>query len=91
LFFSETECSAPTGVYQFGPFDLDAAERSLLRDGVPVPLRLKMFETLRMLVENAGHLVTEEALLRQAWPDTVVDENNLNANISVLRKRLGTV
>jgi len=50
-----------------------------------------MFETLRMLVENAGHLVTEEALLRQAWPDTVVDENNLNANISVLRKRLGTV
>jgi DNA-binding winged helix-turn-helix (wHTH) protein/pimeloyl-ACP methyl ester carboxylesterase len=78
----------PTGVYEFGPFQLDAPERRLLRDGVQVPLRLKAFETLRMLVENAGHLVTKEALLRQVWPDTVVEENNLNANISILRKTL---
>ena len=78
-----------TGVYQFGPFQLDAPERKLLRDGVPVPLRLKSFETLRMLVENAGRLVTKEALLRQVWPDAMVEENNINANVSILRKALG--
>ena len=39
-----------TSVYQFGPFQLDAPERRLLREGVQVPLRLKAFETLRMLV-----------------------------------------
>jgi TolB-like protein len=78
-----------TGVYQFGPFQLDASERRLLRDGVQVPLRLKAFETLRMLVENAGHLVTKEALLQQVWPDAMVEENNINANVSILRKALG--
>ncbi len=78
-----------TGVYRFGPFQLDAPERRLFRDGVQVPLRLKAFETLRMLVENAGHLVTKEALLRQVWSDAVVEENNINANVSILRKTLG--
>jgi len=78
-----------TGVYQFGPFQLDAPERRLLRDGVQVPLRLKAFETLCMLVENAGRLVTKEALLRQVWPDAMVEENNINANVSILRKAMG--
>jgi adenylate cyclase len=78
-----------TGVYKFGPFELDTPERRLLRDGVQVPLRLKAFETLRMLVENAGRLVTKEALLRQVWPDAMVEENNINANVSILRKALG--
>jgi hypothetical protein len=78
-----------TGVYQFGPFQLDAPEHRLLRDGVQVSMRLKSFETLRMLVENAGRLVTKEALLRQVWPDAVVEENNINANVSILRKAFG--
>ncbi len=51
----------------------------------------KVFDTLRLLVENAGHLMTKEELLRQLWPDTVVEENNLNKNISVLRKVLGEI
>jgi adenylate cyclase len=80
---------SPTGIYKFGPFRFDATERRLLRDGVQVPLRLKTFETLRMLVEHAGRLVTKEALLRQVWPDAMVEENNINANVSILRKALG--
>lgn len=78
-----------TGVYQFGPFQLDVPERRLLRDGAQVPLRLKAFETLRVLVENAGRLVTKETLLKQVWSDAVVEENNINANVSILRKALG--
>ena len=37
-----------TGVYRFGPLQLDVHERRLLRDGAQVPLRLKAFETLRV-------------------------------------------
>ena len=75
--------------YQFGPFQLDAAEHQLLRDGVEVPLQLKAFETLCILVKNAGRLLRKEDLLRQVWPDAVVEENNLNKNVSMLRKALG--
>jgi adenylate cyclase len=76
-------------VYRFGPFELDAAEYRLLRDGVEVPLQLKAFETLCILVERAGRLLTKDELLRQLWPGTIVEENNLNKNISHLRKALG--
>lgn len=75
--------------YQFGPFHLDAAEHRLLRDGVEVSLQLKVFETLCVLVENAGRLLKKEDLLLQVWPDTMVEENNLNKNVSILRKALG--
>src|SRR5438270_3200160 len=76
-------------VYRFGPFELDAAEYRLLRNGVEVPLQLKAFETLCILVERAGRLLTKDELLRQLWPGTIVEENNLNKNISHLRKALG--
>src|SRR5215813_13060854 len=76
-------------IYQFGPFRLDSAEHRLLRDGAEIPLQLKAFETLRVLVENAGRLVKKEVLLGQIWPDTAVEQNNLNKNVSLLRKALG--
>ena len=75
--------------YQFGPFQLDTAEHRLLRNGVEVQLQLKVFETLCVLVENAGRLLKKDDLLRKVWPDTVVEENNLNKNVSLLRKALG--
>jgi adenylate cyclase len=78
-----------SAVYRFGPFELDGAEYRLLRNGVEVPLQLKAFETLCILVEHAGRLLTKDDLLRQLWPGTIVEENNLNKNISMLRKALG--
>jgi DNA-binding winged helix-turn-helix (wHTH) protein len=77
------------GAYQFGPFRLDIRERRLSRGGEVIPLRLKVFDTLRVLVENAGRLVTKQELLDAIWPETTVEENNLNHNVSVLRKALG--
>jgi pimeloyl-ACP methyl ester carboxylesterase/DNA-binding winged helix-turn-helix (wHTH) protein len=79
----------PEPTYHFGPFSLDVGERRLTRDGEVVPLRLKVFDTLRVLVESAGRLQTKEDLLAAVWPDTAVEENNLNHNVSVLRKALG--
>ena len=81
--------TAVRGAYQFGPFHLDVRERRLSRGGEVIPLRLKVFDTLLVLVENAGRLVTKQELLDTVWPETTVEENNLNHNVSVLRKALG--
>src|SRR5215510_6853989 len=55
----------------FGPFRLDVGERQLLRDGRPVALRAKVFETLVVLVRRAGRLVTREELIAAVWPDAI--------------------
>jgi DNA-binding winged helix-turn-helix (wHTH) protein/pimeloyl-ACP methyl ester carboxylesterase len=81
--------TAQRGAYQFGPFHLDVRERRLSRGGEVIPLRLKVFDTLLALVQNAGRLVTKQELLDTVWPETTVEENNLNHNVSVLRKALG--
>ncbi|HJQ26195.1 MAG TPA: winged helix-turn-helix domain-containing protein [Blastocatellia bacterium] len=75
--------------YEFGPFSVDVAERLLLRDGKPVPLAPKAFDTLLVLIENSGRLVEREELMRRLWPDTFVEEANLAHNISLLRKAFG--
>jgi len=83
---------ADTGIqstYRFGPFQLDARERRLSRGSDLIPLRLKVFDTLLVLVEHAGRLVTKQELLDTVWPGTAVEENNLNHNVSMLRKALG--
>ncbi len=76
-------------LYEFGPFRLDVTERLLLREGKPVPLTPKAFETLLALVENSGHLLNKEELLKRIWPDTFVEEATLARNIFTLRKALG--
>jgi DNA-binding winged helix-turn-helix (wHTH) protein/TolB-like protein/Flp pilus assembly protein TadD len=80
--------SGPTA-YVFGPFRLLSAERRLLRDGTPVELTPKAFDTLVVLVRHAGQLVTKDALLDAVWPATVVEENYLSVNISKIRTALG--
>jgi TolB-like protein len=75
--------------YQFARFRVDTAKRSLFRDGVPVPLTAKAFDTLLHLIRHQGQVVSKHDLMRAIWPDTVVEENNLNQNISTLRRVLG--
>lgn len=74
--------------YEFGAFRLDPSEHILLRDGQHVPLTPKVFETLLILVENNGHVVDKDELLRKVWPDSFVEETSLAKNVSVLRKVL---
>ena len=74
--------------YRFGPFVLDPASRLLLREEQPVPITTKVFETLVVLVENRGRVMTKDELLLRLWPDTTVEEANLAQNISTLRKAL---
>src|SRR5712692_6882851 len=75
--------------YDFGPFRLDVVEKVLFREGEVVPLKPKAFDTLLVLVESSGHVLDKDELMKSIWPDTVVEENNLNQNISALRRALG--
>lgn len=75
--------------FEFGNFRVDADERTLLDGGHPVALTPKAFDTLLLLVENAGRLMEKEAMMERLWPGTFVEEANLANNISLLRKALG--
>jgi DNA-binding winged helix-turn-helix (wHTH) protein len=75
--------------YEFGPFRLDVSEHRLLREGRALRLTPKTFAVLRVLVENAGHLVDKERLMTEVWADNFVEEGALNRSVSVIRKTLG--
>jgi len=75
--------------YEFGPFQIDTRERQLLRDGKVVALRPKVFDTLLVLVQNSGHILTKDDVMKRVWSDTAVEEGNVSRTISSLRSALG--
>jgi TolB-like protein len=75
--------------YRFGPFELRPTSRDLLVEGRAAPLGARAFDVLLALVERRDRLVTKDELLAVAWPGLVVEENNLQVQISALRKILG--
>jgi DNA-binding winged helix-turn-helix (wHTH) protein/TolB-like protein len=77
-------------IYEFGEFRVDAAKRRLTKgDGAPIPLTPKVFDTLLFLVRNCGKVIEKDELMREIWTDSIVEENNLNQNISILRRVFG--
>jgi DNA-binding winged helix-turn-helix (wHTH) protein/TolB-like protein/Flp pilus assembly protein TadD len=76
-------------LYEFGPFQINTRERMLLRDGKRIPLKPKVYETLIALITNSGRVLEKEELIKQVWPDTFVEENNLTGNIFALRRAFG--
>lgn len=83
--------SFPTEIYEFGEFRLDARKQLLFVATRPQPLDVtpKTLELLVVLVRRAGELVEKEQLFSALWPGLVVEENNLNQAVSVLRRVLG--
>ncbi|MDH4289824.1 MAG: winged helix-turn-helix domain-containing protein, partial [Aquincola sp.] len=81
--------TAPSPDYRFGRFELRPAAQQLLVGGEPVALSPRAFELLVVLVERAGQLVPKGELLDRVWPGVVVEENNLQVQVSALRKILG--
>jgi predicted ATPase/class 3 adenylate cyclase len=75
--------------YRFGHCELQAAERRLLVGGSPAALGPRAFDLLLALVERPGRLVGKDELLALVWPGLVVEESNLQVQISTLRKILG--
>jgi adenylate cyclase len=75
--------------YEFGAFRLDERERRLVREGGVVALTPKVFDILLVLVQNSGHILSKDELMKLVWPNTTVEEGNIARNISTLRKALG--
>jgi TolB-like protein len=75
--------------YRFDRVEVVPAERSLLIDGVPAELGSRAFDVLYTLIKNRERVVTKNELLDLVWPGLVVEENNLQAQVSALRKLLG--
>ena len=78
-----------TATYRFGRFDLNPATREIRADNQPAPLGARAFDVLLALIERRDRLVTKSELLDLVWPGLVVEENNLQVQISALRKLLG--
>jgi TolB-like protein len=73
----------------FGPFQLDLDQRQLTRGGTPVVLGSRPMDLLCILAAARGQLVTKDELLSKVWPDVIVEENNIQVQVSALRKALG--
>ncbi|MBS0378526.1 MAG: winged helix-turn-helix domain-containing protein [Proteobacteria bacterium] len=76
-------------VYRFKGFELEPAERRLSQAGKSVALTPKVFDTLVLLVERAGHVVSKDELMKALWPRGYVDESNLTKHIWFIRRALG--
>lgn len=79
----------PLSDIHFGRFDLQLAERRLLRDGREVPIRPRAFDLLAALARHPGRLVTRNELLEQVWAGRVVEVGNIAAQIAAVRRALG--
>jgi DNA-binding winged helix-turn-helix (wHTH) protein len=76
-------------IYQFGDFELDPGERRLSNNGQLIALTPKVFDTLVLLVKNAGHVTRKDTLLTALWPRGFVEESTLSNHIWQIRRALG--
>jgi len=82
------ENAAHTERISFGPFTLVPAERRLEKCGCPINIGGRAFDTLTLLVERAGEVVSKKDILDRVWPKIAVDEVSLRVHIAALRKAL---
>jgi len=75
-------------IYQFGPFSLDPEAGILYRGAEPTMLGQRAVALLRLLLENAGVLVSKDALVEAGWGGLAVADNNLTVQIAALRRVL---
>jgi two-component system, OmpR family, response regulator RegX3 len=78
------------GVLEIGAVRMELERHEASLDGAPLDLTVKEYELLRMLLENAGRVVTREQLIREVW-DTAWfgSTKTLDVHVSALRRKLG--
>ena len=77
------------GSYRFGTIEVRPAERRVLVSGAPATLGARAFDLLVALNENRERVMSKDELLALVWPGLIVEENNLQVQVSTLRKILG--
>ena len=75
--------------YRFAQFELLTTPRQLLVDGQDAALGARGFDLLVALIERRDRTVGKDELVDVVWPGLVVEGNNLQVQISTLRKVLG--
>jgi adenylate cyclase len=88
----EIKMAIPTrrAIYRFGAFVLDSENQALrTTEGIPIPLRPKSFALLRLMVENAGRLLTRETIMEALWPNIFVTDDNITQCAHDVRRALG--
>ena len=75
--------------FSFGRFTLLTGERRFLAGGQSVELGSRAYDVLLTLVESGGALVTKDALLTRVWANVAVEENNIQVQVSALRRVFG--
>jgi DNA-binding winged helix-turn-helix (wHTH) protein len=78
-----------SGRFCFDRFELDAADRQLVRDGAPVELNSRYLDALALLVSERGRLVSKERFLDEVWRGVPVTDEALTQCIKTLRRQLG--
>jgi DNA-binding winged helix-turn-helix (wHTH) protein len=77
-------------IYRFGAFVLDPGNRALRSvEGREIPLRPRSYALLQLLVENAGQLITREAILSALWPNMFVTQDSVTQCVHDVRRALG--
>jgi len=79
----------PNLVYECGQWQINLGQRELLARGVSVPIGVRAFEVMELLVRSANELVTKNDIMSRIWPGAIVGENTLQVHISAIRKALG--
>jgi predicted ATPase/DNA-binding winged helix-turn-helix (wHTH) protein len=74
---------------QIGKLQVSIERREVTENGLPLRIGSRAFDVLELLIDASGSLVSKDEIMNRVWPDTVVEENNLQVQIAVLRKALG--
>ncbi|MER9829825.1 helix-turn-helix transcriptional regulator [Mesorhizobium sp. M0134] len=78
----------PRQVISFGPFSLVIGERLLTKNGKPIELGARTFDTLAALLSHPNEVISKRDLMAKIWPDVTVDEGSLRFHIAAVRKTL---
>lgn len=76
-------------LYLFDNYVLNAKDKTLWFGDDRVQLPTKAFDTLQLLVERSGEVVSKEEMMTVIWDGAFVEENNLSQKISILRRIFG--
>jgi DNA-binding response OmpR family regulator len=82
----------PSNVVRFGEVEVDFAQREVRRAGQMVPLAMKEYEMLRLLLRRRGEIVTREQLLHEVWgysPDNSPTTRTVDNHVAKLRSKIG--
>src|SRR3984893_7419577 len=73
---------------EFGRFQVRPHRREVLAEGRPVELGGRVFDVLMVLIEASGAVVSKDTLMKRVWPNRIVEEKSLQAQIAALRRAL---